>query len=299
MLQLPANFKQQALAALLQDRKNYDGTDAAFAKKWNINSSVYSQIKNGAPTEGLLKDSHWIHIGRELGISTSERQWIMARTEVFNMIEEDILFCKEHSKGKICVDDCGIGKTFSAKYLSRTLKNCFYVDASQAKSKQLFIRLIARTLGIDSTGKYIQVKADLKYYIKMLPQPIIIIDEAGDLEYTAFLELKELWNATESACGWYLMGADGLRSKITKGIHNKKVGFRELFSRYSERYTTIVPTDRNEKANFYKNLITQVLSVNMPNKSKLNDIVRRCLTTDDTGNIGGLRRAESLLIINS
>jgi hypothetical protein len=299
MLQLPENFKTRALEALLEARKNYDGSDSAFAKTWNINSSVYSRIKNGEPTEGLLKDSHWIHIGRELGISTNERQWKMARTEVFTMIEQDVLFCKEYSKGRICVDDCGIGKTFTAKYLSRSIKNCFYVDASQAKSKQLFIRLIARQLGIDSTGKYVQVKSDLKYYIKMLPQPIIIIDEAGDLEYTAFLELKELWNATESACGWYLMGADGLRSKITKGISNKKVGFRELFSRYSERYTTIVPVDRREKTEFYKNMITQVLSVNMPNKAKLNEVVRRCLTTDDSGNIGGLRRAESLLNILS
>lgn len=299
MLQLPENFKKRALEALLEARKNYDGSDSAFAKTWNINSSVYSRIKNGEPTEGLLKDTHWLHIGRELGISTNERQWKMARTEVFTMIEQDIQFCKEYAKGRICVDDCGIGKTYSAKYLARTLKNCFYVDASQAKTKQAFVRLIARTIGIESMGRYNQVKADLKYYLKMLPNPVIIIDEAGDLEYMAFLELKELWNATEGACGWYLMGADGLRAKINRGISNKKVGFRELFSRYSERYTTMVPTDRSEKLNFYKNLITQVLTANMANKAKLNEVVRRCLTADDLGNIGGLRRAESLLHIIS
>lgn len=299
MLQLPDNFKQRALEALLEARKNYDGSDSAFAKTWNINSSVYSRIKNGEPTEGLLKDTHWLHIGRELGISTNERQWKMARTEVFTMIEQDIQFCKEYAKGRICVDDCGIGKTYSAKYLARTLKNCFYVDASQAKTKQAFVRLIARTIGIESLGRYNQVKADLKYYLKMLPNPVVIIDEAGDLEYMAFLELKELWNATEGACGWYLMGADGLRAKINRGISNKKVGFRELFSRYSERYTTIVPIDRREKTEFYKNMITQVLTANMSNIAKLNEVVRRCLTTDDLGNIGGLRRAESLLNIIS
>lgn len=297
MLQLPDNFKQRALEALLEARKNYGGSDSAFAKTWNINSSVYSRIKNGEPIEGLLKDSHWLHIGRELGVSTGERQWKMARTEVYDMIEQDILFCKEYAKGRICVDDCGIGKTYSAKYLARTIKNCFYVDASQAKTKQAFVRLIARTIGTESQGRYTQVKAELKYCLKMLPNPVIIIDEAGDLEYMAFLELKELWNATEGACGWYLMGADGLRAKINRGISNKKVGFRELFSRYSERYTTMVPTDRQEKIAFYKNLITQVLTANMANKAKLNEVVRRCLTADDLGNIGGLRRAESLLHI--
>lgn len=266
---------------------------------WQINGSVYSRIKNGELTDGLLRDQHWLRIGRELGVSLNERKWVMARTEVYSLIEEDILFCKTYAKGKICVDDCGIGKTFSAKYLAKTLKNTFYVDASQAKTKQLFVRLIAKTIGIEHNGRYADVKANIKYYLGMLPQPIIIIDEAGDLEYNAFLELKELWNATEGACGWYLIGADGLRAKITRGINYKKVGYRELFSRYSERYTTVVPRDRQEKIAWYRKLITEVLSVNMSNKSKLNDILRRCLTTDDSGNIGGLRRAESLLILNS
>lgn len=197
------------------------------------------------------------------------------------------------------MDECGIGKTYCAKYISKTLQNCFYVDASQAKTKIHFIKLIAKTIGLEHNGKHADVKANIKYYLKMLPEPLIIIDEAGDLEYPAFLELKELWNSTEGACGWYMIGADGLREKIDRGIRSKKVGYRELFSRYSERYTTIVPIQRNERLIFYKKLITDVLMVNMTNKLKLNEIVKRCMTQDTEGNIGGLRRAESLLILFS
>lgn len=297
-MQLTTEFKEKVINELLNVRENYSGSDAAFAKQWGINGAVLSRLKHGE-RDGLLKDSQWLSIGRELNISPSERKWNTARTDVFNTIEEDILFCKEHAKSKICVDDCGIGKTWTAKYLSRSLKNCFYVDASQSKTKQLFIRSIAKAIGIDNTGKYADVKANMKYYIKMLPNPIIIIDEAGDLDYTAFLELKELWNATENACGWYMIGADGLRNKIERGINGKKVGFREIFSRYSERYTYVVPTSQQEKIQFYKKLITEVLSVNMTDKTELSTIVKRCLTIDGTGSIGGLRRAESLLILNS
>jgi hypothetical protein len=60
-----------------------------------------------------------------------------------------------------------------------------------------------------------------------------------------------------------------------------------------------VPFDRTEKINFYRKLITDVLSVNMQDKSQLTAIVNRCITLDETGHIGGLRRAESLLILNS
>lgn len=297
MLQLTKDYKRRVIEALLEARNHFDGSDASYCKKMGINTAIYSRIKKGE-RESLISDGQYLTIGREFDISLYDRKWNMARTDVFNMIEEDILFCKRFSKSRMCVDDCGIGKTYSAKYLSRTLKNCFYVDASQAKTKQLFIRLLAKTVGVDSTGRYADVKADFKYYVKMLPEPMIIIDEAGDLEYTAFLELKELWNATEGACGWYMMGADGLRAKITMGIYHKKEGFKEMFSRYSEKYTTLVPIDKSEKMNFYKKLITDVLSVNMDNKENLNTIVKRCLTSNDD-NIGGLRRAESLLILNS
>jgi len=298
MLQLSNEFKNKVIEALLDVRNNYDGSDNAFAKQWSINAGVYSRLKSGE-REGLLKDTQWLNLGREFGITLNERKWNMARTDVFNVIEEDVNFCQQHAKGKICVDDCGIGKTYSAKYLSRTLKNCFYVDASQAKQKHLFIRLIAKTIGVDDKGRYAEIKANIKYYLKMLPMPIVIIDEAGDLEYTAFLELKEFWNATEGCCGWYMMGADGLRAKIERGINTKKVGYKEMFSRYSEKYTAIVPRDRQEKIGFYKKLITEVLMVNMIDRSSLAAIVKRCLTTDDSGYIGGLRRAESLLILNS
>jgi hypothetical protein len=294
---ITTTFKQQIVNELLQLRKNFDGTDSAFAKQYSINNSVYSRLKNGE-TDGMLKDVQWLNMARQLNMSPNQRPWNMARTEVFNVIEEEVMFCKEFSKSKICVDECGIGKTYSAKYLSRTLKNCFYVDASQAKTKQQFVRLMARTIGMDDKGRYIDVKANIKYYLHALPKPIIIIDEAGDLEYAAFLELKEFWNATENVCGWYMLGADGLQAKIERGISNKKVGYREMFSRYSERYSKIVPIENDQKKQFYTKLINDVLSVNCNDKTIIPGIVKRCLISVD-GSVGGLRRAESLLILNS
>ena len=296
-MNLQIQFKEKVMAALLEARKNFDGSDTAFAKQFQIHNSVYSRLKSGF-TEGLLKDAQWLNIGRVLGVTLNDKKWNVARTEVFNIIEEEVTFCKEFSKARIFVDDCGIGKTFSAKYLSRNLKNCFYIDASQAKSKHQFVRLLARTLGVDEKGKYIEVLANIKYYLHVLPSPIIIIDEAGDLDYNAFLEIKELWNATENVCGWYMMGAEGFRAKIERGINNKKVGFREIFSRFSEKFSSAVPVEKMSRIDFYKKLIMDVLSVNTENKSLIPGIVNKCLVQQD-GNIGGLRRAESLLILNS
>jgi len=290
-------FKEKIIEEMHERRKLYDGSNGAFAKTLGLSASLFSRLHNGE-YNGLLKTSQWIMIAHDLGISLDNRKWNIARTDVFNVIEQEIEYCREHSKARICVDDCGIGKTFSARYLSRTLKNCFYVDASQAKTKQAFIRLIAKTVGADSKGRYVEIKETLKYYLKSMILPVIIVDEAGDLEYDAFLELKELWNATEHCCGWFMMGADGLRAKIERGITNKRVGYAEIFSRFSERFTTIVPRERQERNAFYRKLITDVLSANSCDPVQINAITKRCLSNDSGGHIGGLRRAESLLILS-
>jgi len=294
---LTTEFKLKIIDELHERRKLYDGSNGAFAKSLGISAAVFSRLNNGEHM-GLLKTTQWIMLAQFLGLTVEDRKWSVARTDVFVMIETGVQFCKAHAKAMIFVDDCGIGKTFTAKYLSRTMKNCFYVDASQAKTRQAFIRLLAKTVGGESKGQYFAVKETLKFYLKSINQPVVIIDEAGDLEYEAFLELKELWNATENYCGWYMMGADGLRAKIERGIANKKVGYAEIFSRYSEKFSTIVPRERQDRNAFYKKLIADVLSANNCDPDQINNIAKRCLSNDSGGHIGGLRRAESLLILS-
>ncbi len=290
-------IKDKVYEAMLERRKDYYGTNGQFAKMYGLSGSVFTRIHNGE-REGILSPTKWLLLAQEFGVLIESRKWNIAKTDVFRVIEEEILFCKAHSKARICVDECGIGKTFTAKYLERTVRNCFYVDASQAKTRTQFIRLMAKCIGADFKGRYYDVKTSLKIHLKTMPQPVVIIDEAGDLEYQAFLELKELWNATEGFVGWYLMGADGLRAKIERGITNRTVGYAEIFSRFSEKYTRIVPNDQRERISFYKKLITDVLSANNCPAEEMNRIVKRCLTNDRGNDIGGLRRAESLLILS-
>lgn len=297
-MQLTKEFKDKIAKELLVVRPKFTGSDAAFAKQWGINGAVFSRIKKGE-RDGILRDAQWLTIARKLNVSTTKREWKVARTEVFDLIEEDVVFCKTYAKSRMFVDDCGIGKTFTAKYLSRTLENCFYIDASQCKTRHLFTRALARTIGVDSVGRLYDVKEDIKYYLRTLPDPIVIIDEAGDLDRPAFLDLKEYWNATENSCGWYLMGAEGLREYIRRGRVNKRVGFDEIFSRFSERYSSVVPVGLEDKQDFYRKLITDVLTVNAPEHVNLREVVKKCLIKDADGKVGGLRRAESLLILHS
>lgn len=297
MIQVTPTFRQQVLNALLEQRSNYSGTDAQYAQKYGINSAVWSQLKKGKVIDGLLRDSKYMELGLKLDVSTQERKWVTVETKVFKEINEIVLFCQQNAKSFMLVDATGIGKTYTAKILSRKLQNCFYIDGSQAKGKTEFVRHFARTLGVDDTGRLATVKKQIKYYLKIMPNPVVIIDEAGDVDDKTFLEIKEIWNDTEGACGWLMMGAEGLQAKVERNITNRKPGFAEIFSRFGERYNHITPFEPNEKIHFYKKLITDVISANIKNRELVKEIVNKCLR-NDSGQISGLRRAETLLLIS-
>ena len=162
MLTVTPEYKEKVIKAMMNAREKYSGSDAQFSMVLGINKAVYSQIKKTGSCDGLLSDAKLLNVGRKLDVQAKERDWKFARTEVFTRIEEEITFCKEFSKSRIFVDRCAIGKTFSAKVLSKKLENCFYVDASQAKTERAFARLLAQTIGADTTGTIADVKDSIK-----------------------------------------------------------------------------------------------------------------------------------------
>lgn len=296
MIQLPNQFKENALKALLAHRQNFDGTDTTYARQYGIHPSVFSRLKKDSGNIALIADGKWMEIGQKLNVTTHERAWKTVKTEVLQTISEQVGFCQQYAKSFMLVDDTGIGKTYTARYLTGKLKNCFYIDCSQAKGKTEFIRLFARTLGVNDKDRLTIVKANIKYVLKILPNPVIILDEGGDMVDRTFLEVKEIWNDTEGQVGWYLMGAEGLQSKVDRNMHNHKPGFAEIFSRFGERYNHIAPLEHQERLRFYRKLLTDVISANMDGQGNVKAIVNKCLR-NDSGRISGLRRAESLLMM--
>lgn len=295
-MNLTTEYKHKVVAALKEQRELFGGSAENFARRFNINGSVFSRLLKGE-IDGLLSDAKWLNIGRVLNVSLKQDTWKIVKTDVFNAIESDLINCQEHGISLMFVDECEIGKTVAAKYLSQKMKNVFYVDCSQSKRKTQFIKAIASTLGIETTGRIAEIKANIKYYLSLMEKPVVIFDEAGDLDYAAFLEVKEFWNAAEYNCGFYLIGADGLEAKIKRGIGNKKVGYREIFSRFGSKYMSIVPTEKTAKQAFYIKLITDVVSANTNDKSKVQQIVKKCLTSDLDGHIAGLRRAKTIQLL--
>ncbi len=289
------NYIELVRKAMLDNRQNFEGTDKAYAINLGINEAVWNRIKKG-DTEKVLSKDKWYELGMLLELDGKQEQWKTARTQVFDFIEQAVLTCKEHGTCMLLVDDCGIGKTHTAQYMrkSKDYENIFYLDCSQSKTKQLFVRSLARAIGVDPKGRYADVKLKLKHALNnRFIKPVIILDEVGDLEYPAFLEIKEFQNATDRHCGWFMMGADGLRTKIDNGIEHKKEGYREIFSRFGENYLQATPYNDTDKKAFMTDLVRTVLSVNLTNKTKVEEIVAKSRVEFDK--IPRLRRARTLV----
>lgn len=298
-MEIPHELMNAIAEAILKDRERYSGASGAYAKTLGINGSIFSRLKNGERT-GLLSPSQWLNIGRKLGVTMGGSEWNAVETDIYAAMESDFKFCQDEAEALMLVEDCGIGKTFCAKILVSKMKNAFYLDASQYKSKRLFIKALAREVGSGAEGNYSDILANLKYYITNLGNVFICIDEAGDLDYPAFLELKGLINGTVGRCGWFMIGADGLRAKIERGIDNRKVGYKEIFDRFSSSFRNYIPDTPEERREFYQKLFRDVAEHNIKDKSKINKMVLKCLgkkNGKDSSEMKSLRYLKTLIKI--
>lgn len=280
-MEITNEIKQRILEAIKANRENYS-SDNKHAVALGISPSVYNVLKKGK-TDKQISDTNWICIARRLNVSlTNEIQWQAAQTPTFTYITEQLTMCQESGISAVLCDLANIGKTFTARIYVKNHKNAIYVDCSQVKSKQRLIRFIAKEFGVNYNGRYCDVYDDLCFYLKTLEHPLIILDEAGDLQYEAFLELKALWNATERCCAWYMMGADGLKEKMNRSIQCKKVGYTEMFSRYGDRYSKVTPDSGEEREAFLQAQAAMVVKLNAPAGTEVMKVVKQ------TG--GSLRR---------
>lgn len=255
----------QKITKVVKEHESDYPSNFKYAKVLDINPAQLSLILRDK-TYQVLSQQKWMSIARRLDVNLNGGgKWVTVRTPVFEYIYEQMRICQEQSIAGILCDRPDIGKTYTAKQYVKENKNAIYIDCSQVKSKTRLIRKIAREFGVSQNGVYSELYDDLTYYLKFgvrNPNPLIILDEAGDLSPEAFLELKAFWNATEDICGWYMMGADGLKAMITRSIQHKKVGSVEILSRYGNDFKKVLPDGREECNDFLESQVVSVAKAN-------------------------------------
>lgn len=273
-MEITKKIKQRILAAMNDNRRNYP-SDAKHAASLGVSPAIYSQLKAGQ-TEKVLSDANWITMARRLSVSLkSGTPWKVAQTPTFRYIWAQLTACQESGLSALLCDMPNIGKTFTARQYVAGHRNAVYVDCSQVKSKRALVKRIAQEFGVGTNGRYADYYEDLVFYLRTVENPLVVLDEAGDLQYDAYLELKALWNATERCCGWYMMGADGLKAKIERNVECAKVGYAEMMSRYGDRFCKVTPDEGRSRDAFLMEQARLVAEANAPEGADIGEIVRK------------------------
>lgn len=249
-----------------------------YATSIGITSSDFSNIEHRkwVQNEKLLSVEKWLRLARTLRVVfRTHQQWVTAPTATYRAITEQLKRCQARSITGIFCDEAGIGKTHAAREYAETHANAFYVNGGSHPRKIRFIRALAQAVGINpDQATTEEVFQDTVYYLRALANPIIIIDEAGDLDQSTYLLLKRLYNDLEDHCALYMLGARGLKRRIDGGIRVHRNGFEELFSRFGSRYSSTLPEGPKAREEFMRSEIEVLATHNGLEKGEaLNSII--------------------------
>lgn len=261
---ISTEFKQKIIAKVREQRSLFSGTDAQYATMLGISAAQYSRIQKG-DLERVISERSWMNLAYRYDVSeTAAAEWLTVRTPVLEFISSQLEDCQTKSLCGILSDEVGIGKSYAAKYYSRTHANVAYIDCSTCKTCRKFLARLAQELGIRKEGTFQDLFNDIVWHIKtQADRPLVILDEFGDLAREAVMEVKALWNATEYRCGWYAMGATALQQKIGNCIAQRIVGWSEVFDRLGHKYQRITPEVGKEMDEFMLSQAYQIADANM------------------------------------
>lgn len=263
------------LGKLREERAKFPCSDRTFGLKYELTSSDMSRVMRG----GIIGDNKVVTVARLLGIDLKAGiVWKIVHTEAFGFIWEMFEQCRTRSVGRIICDSADIGKSVVIDEYVRKMENVYRVDCSLVKDRRQFIDAIATVLGIDTNKTLANLFMEITLMLKGMDKPLLILDEAGDLKDQAFLEIKALCNElgigqkSGGACGLCLLGANGLETKLKRGVKNNKVGFEEVLSRLGGEVYRASPADEAEFAKYQRRAAEWILAENLPG-AKLDEVL--------------------------
>jgi DNA transposition AAA+ family ATPase len=251
-------LQKEAIGKKLMEAFRASGfaSQAKYATSIGISGSDYSNIANAKwrQNDRLLSVEKWLRIARAVRFEFNPRQrWVTAPTETYKFITQQLRTCQQESLCSIFCDEAGLGKTHAVREYADNNANAYYINGGAHARKISLVRGLAQAVGLNpDKGTTEEVFQDVMMFLKASTNPLIIIDEAGDLHNNAYMLIKRLYNELEFVCGIYLIGARGLKKRIDSAIRVRTNGFEEVFSRFGARYSTVLPQDVKGRADYIR-----------------------------------------------
>ena len=291
MIQFTDLEKQQIATRVVQLQATTGTTsDRKMSVKLGMSAAAYSFLKTGKFAS--IGGDTWLRLAQYVRFTRNAAQeWHHADTIVSQYLFKQFEMCQTMGLTAMLADDPGIGKTHSMHEYARTHAEVMTIDCSVSNTKGSFIRAIAKAVGVSPKGRLQDILDSAIYAIGLMEKPLIIFDESGDLENGALMQLKKLYNALEMRCGFFMMGSDGFKAKILRGVEYNKLGYTEVFSRFDKDFKRALSDNQHEKLSEYKAMADKICRANgIDDQAEISRIITASF--DGKRGIGDLRRVK-------
>lgn len=214
-----------------------------------------------------VADTMWRNVGAQLGYRSSN--WNVVDTANYIMLNEILTDSQIYSNTMAIVSPAGSSKSSTCRQFAKNGTNVFLLECSEYWNRKSFLQELMRELGRDSSGMNItELMRECLRQLKVLNNPIIILDEADKLTDQVLVFFITLYNNLEDHCGIILIATNHLEKKLKKGLSTNKRGYQEIYSRIGRRFVELPgvnPTD-----------ITKVCHANgVTSKVEIKNIIER------------------------
>lgn len=218
--------------------KHPDVTQVAFAKLVGFDKTFISQLVNDKLTIGktVIGDKYFNAIASYLKMKINKAVFPHFNTANFKLIINKLNSAR--SKRERCGVDgkTGLGKTYACEmYKRRYPVNTFLYKCNATDNAKELVQGIAEEVGVSSIGtKGKLVKAICKHLVMMENPPILIIDEAENLNKNSvgIDVLKVLADNLEGRVALAIVGLD-IRKILLDGNNRKRQGYMQTNRRFS------------------------------------------------------------------
>lgn len=194
-------------------------------------------VNCGIPDKTLkdIRDENWHEVPQSLLI----QPWNYINRNQVDQLYQSVDFisaynaCDKARKYHFMVGitaDTGMGKTTALSAFMRQ-KNVFYISYDKSMNPNQFFAGLLRELSIPFMGTLNEMLNRIAEHLNRLPNPLIIIDEAGKLTHAMILYLHVLRDKTCGNCGIVLAGMPYFKDNLQKMATKEKEGYAEFLRR--------------------------------------------------------------------
>jgi DNA transposition AAA+ family ATPase len=244
MNELTLQEKDTIREALQAYCSKYSSRNKASSSLKGISAGTVSTILNGKYDN--ISDEMFRNIASQTGVGKAS-DWQMVETGAFRDMRVAMCDAQEFRNVTWVVGDAGSGKSAFARQYAQEHRETFYVTCTENMSRDVFIRDVARNIGLRCEGYTLHELWDrITGELIQMESPLMIFDEADKLKDPVFRYFISFYNMVEEKCGIIFLSTNHIRRRVETGLRYNKTGYNEIYSRIGRKFFEVEPTTADD-----------------------------------------------------